>query len=88
MVRRTMRGLLAAAFRDNSALQRAVLSGERQWCEGQWGRCSGVFVFYLHTGMSEIHWREEGDPIINRIKYREIILRKRFFPVSFLCVFT
>ncbi len=24
-----------------------------------------MFVFYLHMGMGEIHWREEGDPINN-----------------------
>jgi hypothetical protein len=23
-----------------------------------------LFVFYFHMGMGEIHWREEGDPII------------------------
>ncbi len=27
------------------------------------GGCSGVFVFYLHMSMGEIHWREEGDLI-------------------------
>jgi hypothetical protein len=32
------------------------------------GGCSGVFVFYLHMGMGKIHWREEGDPIIDGIK--------------------
>jgi hypothetical protein len=26
-----------------------------------------MFVFYLHMGMGEIHWRDQGDPIINRI---------------------
>ncbi len=26
-----------------------------------------LFVFNLHMGMGEIEWREEGDPIINRI---------------------
>ncbi len=36
------------------------------------GGCSGVFVFYLHMGMGKIHWREEGDPIINRIKDKDI----------------
>jgi hypothetical protein len=49
-----------------------------QWTMGQ-GGCSSVFVFYLHMGMGEIHWREEGDPIINRIKDRDIFLRKRYF---------
>ncbi len=24
-----------------------------------------LFVFYLHMGMGEINWREEGDPMIN-----------------------
>ena len=28
------------------------------------GECSSVFVFYLHMGMGEIHWREEVDPIV------------------------
>ncbi len=27
-----------------------------------------LFVFYLHMGMGEIHWREEEDPINNRIR--------------------
>ncbi len=27
-----------------------------------------LFVFYLHMGMGEIHWREEGDPINIRIR--------------------
>jgi hypothetical protein len=26
-----------------------------------------LFVFYLHMGMGGIHWREEGDPMLNRI---------------------
>jgi hypothetical protein len=26
-----------------------------------------LFVFNLHIGMGEIDWREEGDPMINRI---------------------
>jgi hypothetical protein len=63
-----------------------------QWCDGrcsqgrgggatdEGGRCSGVFVFYLHMGMGEIHWREEVDPIIIRLKDRDIIfLCKRYF---------
>jgi hypothetical protein len=28
------------------------------------GGCSGLFVFHLHMGMGEIHWREEVDPIL------------------------
>jgi hypothetical protein len=31
-----------------------------------------MLVFYLHMGMGEIHWREERDPIIDRIKDRDI----------------
>jgi hypothetical protein len=31
-----------------------------------------VFVFYLHMSMGEIHWREEVDPNISRIKDRDI----------------
>ncbi len=31
-----------------------------------------LFVFYLHLGMVEIHWREDGDPMINRICKIEI----------------
>jgi len=38
------------------------------------GGSSGVFVFYLHMGIAEVHWREEGDPIINRIKDRDIFM--------------
>ncbi len=43
------------------------------------GGYSGVFLFYLHMGMGEIDWREEVDPIIIRIKDRDIFLRMRFF---------
>ncbi len=32
-----------------------------------------MFVIYLCMGMSKIHWREEGDPIINRIKDKDMI---------------
>jgi hypothetical protein len=35
------------------------------------GGCSGVFAFYLHMGMGEMHWREEGDPINDRKKDRD-----------------
>jgi hypothetical protein len=55
------------------------------------GGCSGVFVFYLHMGMGEIHWREEVDPINNRIKDRDFFLRKRyifFITFFFARVFT
>ncbi len=31
-----------------------------------------MFVLYLHMGMGKIHWREEEDPIINRMKDRDI----------------
>ncbi len=27
-----------------------------------------LFVFYLHLGMGEINWRENWDPMINRIE--------------------
>ena len=30
-----------------------------------------MFVFYLHMGMGKIHWREEVDPINDRITDRE-----------------
>jgi hypothetical protein len=33
-----------------------------------------LFVFYLHMGMCEIHWREEGDPMIERIYKMEIYI--------------
>ena len=29
-----------------------------------------MLVFNLHMGMGKIHWREEGDPIMYRIKDR------------------
>ncbi len=49
------------------------------------GGCSGVFVFYLHMGIGEIHWREERDPIINQKKKdREIFLQKRYYFFSTL----
>ncbi len=41
--------------------------------------CSGVLVFYLHMGMGEIHWREEVDPINNRIQDEIFFLCKRYF---------
>ncbi len=31
------------------------------------GGCSDVFVFYLHIGVGDIHWSEEGAPIINSL---------------------
>jgi hypothetical protein len=27
-----------------------------------------LFEYYLHMGMGKIDWREEGDPMINRIR--------------------
>jgi hypothetical protein len=49
----------------------AGVVGRRRCCRGRGGGatddrggCSGVFVFYLHMGMGEMHWREEVDPII------------------------
>jgi hypothetical protein len=36
-----------------------------------------LFVFYLHLGMGEIHWREDGDPMINRICKIEIFFYVR-----------
>jgi hypothetical protein len=49
-----------------------------------------TFVFYLHMGMGKIHWSEEGDLIINRIKDRDIFYgRDIFFRTFFLAhVFT
>ncbi len=47
------------------------------------GGCSSVFVFYLHMGMGEIHWKEEGDSTINRIKDRDSFLCKRYFSIPF-----
>ncbi len=38
-----------------------------------------LFVFYLHMGRGEIDWREEGDPIINRIYKIEIFFYVREF---------
>jgi hypothetical protein len=43
-----------------------------------------MFVFNLHMGMGEIHWREEGDPIMYRLKKRDIFLCKRYFFSTFL----
>jgi hypothetical protein len=34
--------------------------------------CRGVLLFYMHMGMGEIDWREERDPIINKIKEGDI----------------
>ncbi len=72
--------------------------GTMQRCYGRccWGRggsatddrggCSGVFVFYLHMGMGEIHWREEVDFTVIRIKDRDIFLRKRYYFVPFFVI--
>ncbi len=49
VVQWTKRGLLVIAFRDNVAVRRAVLSGERRRCDGQRGgmqRC--VFFLFAH----------------------------------------
>jgi hypothetical protein len=73
--------------------QRGSATGGVVWGEaaGQrttGGGCSGVFVFYLHMGMGKIHWREEGDPIINSKKI-EIFFHVRdvFFVIFFWHVF-
>ncbi len=65
MVQRTTKGSWAAVFRDNAAVQCFWERGGGATDNG--GGCSGVLVFYLHMGMGEIHWREEGDPIVIRI---------------------
>ncbi len=120
----TNHALAGSGIREDAGVRQAVLSGERQLCDGRdtveavgersWcdgprggrgpqrlgttlrcdgrccrgrnggvtddrGGCSGVFVFYLHMGMGKIHLREEGDPIMNRIKDRVIFLCKRYF---------
>jgi hypothetical protein len=59
VVKRTTRGSLVIAFRENVAVQRAVLSGERWRCDGQWGgmqRC--VCILFAH-GHRRDPWREE-----------------------------
>ncbi len=46
-----------------------------------------LFVFYLHMGMGKINWREEGDPMINRIYKIENFFYVRDFVFSiFFCV--
>ncbi len=56
------------------------------------GGCSIMFVFYLHMDMGKTHWREKGDPIINRIKIeiffyvRDICLITLFFGTCFYLV--
>ncbi len=35
-------------------------------------------------GMGKIHWREEGDPIMNRIKDRDIFYVRDIFFSTFL----
>ncbi len=49
-----------------------------------------LFVFYLHPGMGEIHWREDGDPMINRICKIEksIYVRDIFFSTFFFVFFS
>ncbi len=51
VVQQTTRGLWAAAFWDNVAVQWAVLSGERRWCDGQQGemqQCVCILFAYGH----------------------------------------
>jgi hypothetical protein len=77
--------------REGGATNHATMRRcNRQCCPGRGGGatdgrggCSGVFVFYLHMGMGEIHWREERDPIINRIKDRDIFSGMRYFFSTF-----
>ncbi len=49
VVRQTTWGLLVVAFRDNVAVQRAVLSGERWRCNGQRGGMQWcVCILFAH----------------------------------------
>ncbi len=57
----------------------AVLLGERPRCDGHRGGMQRCSCIYLHMGMGKIHWREEWDPIISRIKDRDIFSTKRYF---------
>ncbi len=44
-----------------------------------------MLVFYLHMGMGEINWREQGDPTNNRIKDEKFFyVRDIFFGTFFL----
>jgi hypothetical protein len=45
-----------------------------------------MFVFYFHMGMGRIQWREEGDPINNRIKDRDYFYVRDIFSVPFCLV--
>jgi hypothetical protein len=38
-----------------------------------------MFLLNMHMDMGKTHWREEGDPIMYRIKERDIFLCKRYF---------
>jgi hypothetical protein len=43
---------------------------------------------FLHMGISKIHWREEGDPIINGMEDRDVFyVRDIFSGPFFWCVF-
>jgi hypothetical protein len=51
----------------NSRAVEAIRILDRMKVNWEGGGNDLLFVFYLHMGMGEINWREEGDPMINRI---------------------
>jgi hypothetical protein len=51
----------------NSRAVEAIQILDRIKVNQEGGRNDLLFVFYLHMGMGEINWREEGDLMINRM---------------------
>jgi hypothetical protein len=47
-----------------------------------------MFVFYLHMGMGEFHWREEGDLNILIVKFFLSNLILEYFSVSYILFYS
>jgi hypothetical protein len=79
-----MWGASAAAFWDNAAVRRAVLLGERRRCEGQRrGMQWCVCFLFAHGHGQDLLEGGGGSHYCNRLKDRNIFLRKRYFFSTF-----
>ncbi len=73
-------GVVGRSVRDNAVVQRAVLSGERRRCDGRSGgmqRC--VCILFAHGHGRDPLEGGGGSHCYNRIKDRNIFLRKMYF---------
>ncbi len=66
LVRRAMDGHEELGAWNSRAVE-AVQILDRIKVNQEGGGNDLLFVFYLHLSMDEIHWREDRDPMINRI---------------------